>query len=210
MKNLIIILLCLTCTFSFAQNTTPAFDAHLWKAPYSLPLDGWGIERFLLPADFAPQIKYTGVEDIRFTKGWGDVKSPEYWSYAFLWFLDGKPEMNNIVIEKNLSAYYNGLIGRNIDKRKIPAEKITPVKTSITKIETITGDISTFSGTIEMLDYMEQKSITLNCIVHLKYCPGHEKTFIFHELSPQPATAAVWKTIDQLWKDFDCKAATAN
>ena len=36
------------------------------KAPYNLgfPKD-WGVERFLIPIAFAPQIPYKGVEDIR-------------------------------------------------------------------------------------------------------------------------------------------------
>ena len=63
MKNSIIILLCFAYSSSFAQDKAPAFDAPSWKPPYTLPMEGWGIERFLLPAEFAPQIKYTGVED---------------------------------------------------------------------------------------------------------------------------------------------------
>jgi len=57
---------------------------------------------------------------------------------------------------------------RNIEKRKIPAEKILPIKPSIKKVKTDKEDLETFTGTIDMLDYMEQKPITLNCIVHLK------------------------------------------
>jgi hypothetical protein len=68
MKNSITILLCLLYAYSFGQNTASAFDAPSWKAPYSLSMGGWGIKRFLIPPDFAAQIKYTGVEDIRFTK----------------------------------------------------------------------------------------------------------------------------------------------
>ena len=44
---------------------------------------------------FAPSIKYKGVEDIRFTPGWGKAGSEEYWTYAFLWFLDDEPFVNN-------------------------------------------------------------------------------------------------------------------
>jgi hypothetical protein len=207
MKKIIAVIVLLAGFSCYAQDTIPVFNAPSWKAPYSLPLDGWGMERFLLPPDFAPQIKYTGVEDLRFTKGWGDVKSDEYWSYAFLWFLNSKPVINAATLEKSLNAYYDGLIGRNIERRKIPKEKIFPVKSIIKKIATVPGDSSTFSGTVYMLDYMEQKPNTLNCTIHLKYCTGKDNTFLFYELSPQPATHAVWKTLDKLWKAFDCKEA---
>ncbi len=71
-----------------------------------------------------------------------------------------------MILEKNLTAYYSGLVGRNIGPRKIPAEKIIPVKASIKKIATDEGDLQTYSGSIDMLDYMAQEPITLNCIVH--------------------------------------------
>ncbi len=63
------------------------------EAPYhlSIPKD-WTIERFLITISFAPQISYKGVEDIRFTPGWGKVDSDEYWTYAFLWYLDAHPK----------------------------------------------------------------------------------------------------------------------
>jgi len=52
---------------------------------------------------------------------------------------------------------------------------------------------------------MQQKSNILNCIIHLKYCDGQDKTFLFYEISPQPPTHQVWQSLDKLWKDFNCK-----
>jgi hypothetical protein len=77
-------------------------------------------------------------------------------------------------------------------------------KTAFTKTETLQGDAATFSGTIRMLDYMKQEPITLNCIVHVKTCPGQTNTYLFHELSPRPFTDTVWKSMDQIWSAFTC------
>ena len=192
--------------YSNAQDAQPAFDGHHWKAPYSLPVEGWGIERFLIPINFAPKIPYKGVEDIRFTQGWGNVKSDEYWSYAFLWYLDGKPAINASIIESNLKLYYDGLIGSNIDKKKITAEKITPTKASFKKIKTSAGDLNTFSGSIQILDYMQLKPITFHCLVHHKICGNEDKTFIFYEISPRPVNDSVWIKLNKLWTDFNCTA----
>src|SRR5688500_9578120 len=158
-KNLVLICLFLSWAGLFAQDAKPRFDGHNWQAPYSLATDGWEIERFLIPIEFAPGIKYKGVEDVRFTKGWGDSTSNEYWSYAFLWYLDGKVTINEKDIERNIATYYDGLIGSNVEPRKIPAAMIKPTKVSVRRIQTTKGDLSTFSGTIEMLDYMQQKPI---------------------------------------------------
>lgn len=205
MKNCLIALACLTSLSLYGQIPNAEFDAKKWEAPYTLPIPkGWNVERFLLPASFAPEIKYTGVEDIRFTPGWGNVKSDEYWTYAFLWYLDGNIRPATKIINQHLNAYYTGLIKSNIEQRKIPAEKLFTVKTSIKKVTADKGDLLTFRGTIYMLDYMQQKPITLNCIVHLKSCQGQNKTFLFTEISPKAFTNNVWKSLNQLWTDFSC------
>lgn len=43
------------------------FDPVAWNPPYKLSLDGWGIERFPIPINFAPEIPYKGVEDVQRT-----------------------------------------------------------------------------------------------------------------------------------------------
>lgn len=76
MKYLIILMLCLTSLSIYGQEVKTEFDGHKWEAPYQLPVPkDWTIERFLIPISFAPQIPYKGVEDIRFTPGWGKVDS---------------------------------------------------------------------------------------------------------------------------------------
>jgi len=207
MKKIIILIFCLATLSIHGQETTKtAFDGHKWEAPYNFSiLKDWTIERFLIPISFAPKIYYKGVEDIRFTPGWGNVKSDEYWTYAFLWYLEGSPETDANIIAGNLKAYYSGLIETNRENYKVPFEKLIPVVTSFKETETDKGDIKTYSGIIEMLDYMQQKPITLNCIVHLKSCQEENKTILFYELSPKPFTHNNWITLNQLWLEFKCK-----
>ncbi len=208
MKNLTLIALCFISFNALSQNSKPEFDGSKWKTPYTLAFpEGWGVERFPIPIEFAPSIPYKGVEYIRFTPGWGNVSSEEYWSYAFLWYLDETPVTNAKVIEGNLTAYYTGLIGRNIERRKIPEDKLFPVKVSMKEVTTESGDLKTYHGTIAMLDYMEQKPIILNCVVHLKSCAGQKQGFIFYEISPKPMTNKVWTSFIFLWNSFDCKVA---
>ena len=206
MKIYFIAIACFLSLTISGQTPKTDFDGKKWEAPYTLPIPkGWEVERFPLPISFAPAIKYTGVEDIRFTPGWGNVKTDEYWTYAFLWYLDGNIRPTTKIVNQHLKAYYTGLIKSNIEQRKIPAEKLFTVKTNIKKVVADKGDSLTFRGTIYMLDYMQQKPITLNCIVHLKTCQGQNKTFLFYELSPKPYPDTVWKSLDQLWTDFSCE-----
>lgn len=206
MKNWIIVLCCFVCFSSYSQDVKPEFDGHHWEAPYHLPIPkDWTIERFLIPISFAPQISYKGVEDIRFTPGWGKIESEEYWTYAFLWWLDGTPKTDEKIIAANLKAYYTGLIAINTDSAKAKNERLIPVTTSFKKTVTDIDDLATYTGTIEMTDYMQRKPITLNCIVHLKSCTGENKTILFYELSPKPFTHSNWQSLNQLWSDFKCK-----
>jgi hypothetical protein len=203
MKKLLIFFFCVAAIPSFAQSDTK-FDGPAWKPPYKLTLEGWGIERFLIPVDFAPQIPYKGVEDIRFAQGWGDIKNKEYWSYAFLWCLDGSPAINADSIASHLNYYYDGLVARNIEKRNIPADMVIKTKTTMSPVKTNHGDLKTFEGKISMLDYMGKKLMTLRCIVHLRKCAGTDKTILFHQLSPQPYSALIWTKLKKLWIDFEC------
>lgn len=188
------------------ETATTEFDGHKWEAPYNLPIPkDWTIERFLIPINFAPQISYRGVEDIRFSPGWSKVKTEEYWTYAFLWYLDGSVKMDPEIIAFNLKAYYSGLIESNRENLKIPDEKLIPVQTSFIETKTEKDDLKTFTGTIYMLDYMQQKPITLNCIAHLKTCPEENRTIIFYELSPKSFSHNNWLNLNQLWLDFACK-----
>ena len=191
MRTLAILALILITQGIYAQEVKNEFDGHKWEAPYNLRIpQNWSIERFTIPISFAPQIPYKGVEDIRFSPGWGNKTSDEYWSYAFLWFLEGQIKVDPKTIGDNLKAYYTGLVG--VNGRNIPAEKIIPAVTSFKEISTEPGDLNTYTGTIKMTDYMTQKPLILNSKVHVKSCEGQDKTFIFHELSPQPFTHKTW------------------
>lgn len=165
---------------------------------------GWAVERMKFPIEFAPAISYLGYEDLRFLPGWGDQKSEEYWSYCFLWWLEGKPQLDKVTLESYLKTYYEGLVGRNIAPRKIPADKVVPVKVQLTPVKSLPGDAQTFNGEIDMLDYMGVQPIRLHVALHVKDCAAARRKALFVELSPRPAGHAVWQQMDQLWKTFEC------
>jgi len=180
------------------------FDGKKWEAPYVLDtIKGWDVERFLIPISFAPSIPYKGIEDLRFTPGWAKKTTNEYWSYAFLWYLDGTIKLDANAIENNLKAYYSGLIKVNSDSSKI-ADKLFPVTSSIRSRTMEKEDLKTFEGSVTILDYMSKLPITLNVVIHIRNCAGKDKTFIFHEISPMPFTDDVWKKLHQLWVSFKC------
>jgi hypothetical protein len=204
-KQLVFVLAGVFMLLSCGQNKTNKAADKTPTTSYKLPYpQGWGTELFSIPIQFAPQIAYKGVEDIRFSPGWAKAGSNEYWTYCFLWALENNPAIDAATIASNLKAYYTGLINSNIPKNKIPASAVLETVTAIEKIPTAIGDTATFNGTIRMLDYMQQKPITLNCMVHLKFCTGQNNVYLFHQISPKPFTDSVWKSLDKIWAGFEC------
>lgn len=188
-----------------AQEQHPHFDAETFVPTYTLPTPvNWMTERFGIPIEFAPRIPYDGIEDLRFAPGWSASASEDYWTYSYLWYLNGKITFTPETIAENLDLYYTGLVGRNIEKRKIPKEKLFPVKATFEVVEKQGEDKSTFQGSVHMLDYMAQQPITLNFLVHVKECPGKNMTYVFYEVSPRERSHPVWKTLQKIWIDFNC------
>lgn len=180
-------------------------NVHAQRAvqPFKLPIPtGWTTEEFPLPPDFAPTFTYRGVEEIRFHTGWGDSTSKGYWSYAYLWWLDGAPQITEAVLTQNLTAYYDGLVGRNITSRKIPAAKVIPTVVAIKQSKVKGNDKATFTGTVKMLDYMTQRPMVLNAIIHLKDAGKRAKTAVIIEVSPQTVGGEVWRLLDQVPDGF--------
>jgi hypothetical protein len=201
MKKIFFAATCLFFLNTYGQDSTAAFNGKQWDAPYHLDIPGgWDVERFLIPISFAPAITYKGVEDIRFTPGWAKRTSNEYWSYAFLWYLEGEQNFTKGTIEKNLTAYYSGLF--KINTRD--TVKSMPAKVDIRTAPVQNGDLKTFKGTVYMPDYMTKKPILLNLLIHIKTCAGQNKTYVFYEVSPQPYSNAVWNSLHQLWLNFKC------
>jgi hypothetical protein len=144
LKNCLL-LIAFVATISSCNNTNnkPTIKKRLSDYNFSIPKE-WQVERMTFPIDFAPDISYSGVEDLRFTPGWEFTTSEEHWSYIFLWWVDGNPNINDTILQKNLKIYYIGLVTRNITKRYIPANKIIPTVTTIRKIETTQNDTDTY------------------------------------------------------------------
>lgn len=188
MKNLLLLFFSFVLVSALAQSS------------FTLPTpQGWGDELIPFPIEFAPSIPYQGEEHLRFTPGWGEIKSEQFWSYCYLWWIGEKSDVNTIALTQHLTNYYNGLVGRNIISRKIDSTKV--VKTVVNIKANGKGK---YTGTIRMLDYMGQKPITLNLTINEMMCPQQKKKAVFIAVSPQPPSHQVWKDFTGIWEGFKC------
>jgi len=181
------------------------FNPQTYSPVYQLAIPGgWSTECFSLPPDFARNVQAAGVEDLRFFPGWGDPLSEEHWSYAYLWWLEGHPDIDAPWLQNNLQTLYTGLVNRNIIPRKIPMDKVFPVTVKIMMVKTTPGDLKTYEGTIHLLNYINQTPMILNVIIHQKDCADQNHSYLFFEISPKPMAHPNWEKLNKLNMDFSC------
>src|SRR5262249_15259843 len=119
-------------------NLSPQNDS---RFQFDAPAD-WKKETINFPLDFAPEIKYQGFEELRFSPGMFNPKSDSYFSYTFFWWLKGEQNFTKETLEDNLTKYFRGLckeVGAarklNIDLNKITAQ-VTDYKQNISTRKT--------------------------------------------------------------------------
>lgn len=170
---------------------------------YYLPTpEGWEPETFSFPIEFAPNIPFSGQEEVRFTPGWGNTASEELWSYCFVWWINGDSKIDAPSLKKYLEEYYNGLVSRNIIKRKIDSAKVVP--TVATVLESGQKPSHEFTASVDMLDYMSVRPVKLNIKVHVKDCLVEGKKAVFFSISPQPLSHRIWKQFAEVKEGFKC------
>ena len=89
----------------------------------------WRGERIALPPDFAPKMKLKGVEEIRFAPGMFKPEAEDFFSYVFVFAIDGEKKLTEEEIKKETLVYYQGLAtsvmkgkGKEVDTSKFKFE----------------------------------------------------------------------------------------
>jgi hypothetical protein len=78
-----------------------------------------------------------------------------------------------------------------------------PVQVSVSQIKYEGNDEETYQALIHMLDYMEQKPITLQVKVHVMMCSGNHRGILF-QVSPKLLSHPVWKTLNSIHAGLKC------
>jgi hypothetical protein len=197
---------------TYAYSIVDEVDCIQWVMkelkPYDYPVpEGWAAERFDLPPAFAPKFTLKGIEDIRFMPGWPKADAPDYWSFAPLFWVKAGGKIDETVLRENIQAYYEGLVvvGGGSVKHNIPADKMVPTKVEMKAIKAEPDDVSTYMGTIDMLDYMAMKPMRLNIMVHVIRCDNPNYVPVLLLLSPKPYDDGIWNELRQAKKQFRCK-----
>jgi len=156
--------------------------------------EGWRYERLDFPLSFAPELKFTGYEELRFAPGMFEAASDTYFTYILGLRLEQDLVIDVEFVESFLDTYYRGLCrsvgeGRGLDQSKFSV--------------TVEQDGSTFLAMVEMVDPFvtgEPLSLRLELISHA----AAQGTEIFGIASPAPKDAPIWERLHALgeqWRD---------
>ncbi|MEO1651968.1 MAG: hypothetical protein AAFU64_00335 [Bacteroidota bacterium] len=166
--------------------------------------DNWRTELIPFPLGFAPEIDLQGFEDIRFSSGWANPQSPEFWTYAFAWSLENHPGLSEEKLSRFFEVYFDGLMSivsrrDSINPEDIPktqaAFKLMPEKTSTPR----------YRGEIQLFDaFFSKKVMVLFVKGQYIYCEKLDRHFVFFELSPQAFDHDVWAVFNQVKMALPC------
>lgn len=168
---------------------------------YTLPQpEKWGKEKIAFPIGFAPSIPFKGMEEIRFTPGWSDSKSADYWSYTFVWFVEGAPVINADSLKRYLTQYYTGLYFSNQKEKSTDSRSFTDVR--VTRVAGSGTDVDTYEAKISTGNFLNKQPLVLNGCVHVRRFAAIKRTALLIEISPKDYKHSVWAGMDDIVNGF--------
>ncbi len=177
------------------------------KTGFTWPVPaGWKSETIPFPLEFAPELKHKGVEELRFMPGFLQPDGPNFWSYAFVWWLEDKPTFDGASLGAELENYFHGLCVAVGTEKKYPCTRslfkaqleLEPVLSHPGHPLRLLGKTTTFDA------FKTGKPITLILQIRPLDCPAQKRHAILLGASPKPAGDAVWKELNDVMDGFHC------
>jgi hypothetical protein len=194
MKYLLVVLLSMVCIKAGAQEQKPM--AQLLKEPAA-----WAFERFNLPPVFAPNFPYKGAEELRFSPGMFDKKSPEYFTYAFAAQLDDRNSMSKDEVRNYLVNYFKGLCSSTAKDRKLAVDT-SQITVSIEKKKD-TGKEIIYNALLHVFGvFADGAAVQLNMEVKVLAGVDTKKVYLVFVASPHEKADEVWKQLYTIQKSF--------
>jgi hypothetical protein len=159
----------------------------------------WGGETIALPPDFAPEMKLKGSEHIRFAPGMMKPETDSFFSYAFVFELEPKPVLTEVLLKAEFLTYYRGLC-KTVLAGKRPDVDLSKFTLEL-KFEKWDAKSTRYTGTLDWVEpFVTKKPQKLN--LEITTWTNYGRTFIFACVSPQAPDAAIWKQLRAIRDDY--------
>ena len=162
---------------------------------YRLPEFPGGNTFYLqLPPTFSPFLPLSGEEATREPPGFYDPASAYLFSYGFIWWLTGTPDLSTEALRTDLRNYYAGAC---------PSTTVTVTLDDPTPAGADGGLlVARRMGTLDTGSCLGNPVPTATLDVSTYDCPDHTAVIVM--VSPQPAGSQVWTDLLALRDGFTC------
>ncbi|MCK6448727.1 MAG: hypothetical protein L6Q99_20225 [Planctomycetes bacterium] len=174
------------------------------ELPFTWPLpQDWRAETIPFPLGFAPSLSYRGLEELRFAPGMFDAAREDFWTYAFVWWLEGDVAFDASTLNADLATYFEGLSAA-VEGPNFDAER-AQVVAALEPATSSGAERAKWRGTVSSYDaFVTHARIDLRVEVEVFRCETRARTVAFFLISPQPAEHAVWKQLAEVRAAFAC------
>lgn len=190
-------------------TSTALWAADDAKATKLAAPEGWSGETIALPPGFAPDMKLKGSEHIRFAPGMMKPGSDSFFSYAFAFELESKPELTEAVVKDEFLKYYGGLC-KTVLNGKFP--DVDPSKFTL-ELQRVKSDAKPpadekvadapvlYTGTLDWVEpFATKKPQKLQ--LEIRTWTQNDHNYIFACVSPQARDAPIWKQLHAIRDDY--------
>lgn len=170
-----------------ATSAPPAVESTHAPPAAPISLEGWPAETFALPPGFAPELP-TGSESLRFAPGWRDPASQDFWSYAFVMWID-EPRPDAQRLDHLLETYYLGLMSA------FAAGTDHDVTSTPPQVDLVFTAPNVYEARMHLIDaFATFTPIDLRLLIAVS--PASDtRSVVSIQVSPQPPLHTIWQSL---------------
>lgn len=162
----------------------------------------WRFEQFSLPPEFAPTVKYKGIEELRFAPGWGQKGAPDYFTLVFGVRFDDTKSVSMADIKDYMLTYFRGLCSNTAKARNLSSIDTSAINVFIKKKPTV-DKTQLYDVSLHMFGvFTDGLPVTLNMEIKVMEDHPHQKVYLLMIASPQPKTNPVWQELYREQREF--------
>ena len=176
------------------------------ELPFHMPTPkDWRTETIPFPLDFAPELDYEGIEELRFSPGMFAENKLDFWSYAFVWWVPEETSFDTERLQSDLDLYFRGLNKAVAKAREFELGKAV-VEIQLQPVDASSEERRQWKGIARTFDvFATRRPIKLNVRIDISECPEQGYLVAFFQLSPQPVHHNIWDVLDGIREGFRCQ-----
>lgn len=158
----------------------------------------WKFEKIDFPPEFAPDLNYEGLEEIRFAPGMFDAASESYFTYAFVVAIDNMDKFQQSEMMGFLYKYYRGLCKAVAEDKKMEVD-VSKIFATVRMYDTSNKFRQDYKAQVNFFDaFTNGQEVKLNMDIQVFRKKKCQKIFIVALVSPKLFNEPLWTELYQI------------